>query len=95
VIPLIEEVGRHDPPFVAGHRCQPWGAARRRIAGRIHCRVRYALQVVVDRHAVPVRGDTRRGQVEVVDLGDASGAVDDHVCLHLERGALGFGVYGE
>ncbi len=89
---LIEQVRRHDPSVVTGHRSQPGGSACRGIAGGVHRRIRHALQVLVDGHSLPIPPHSCGVQIEVVDFWHASRSVHNHVRFHLQRCTPSLGV---
>src|SRR5690349_14405294 len=80
------DVVADDLTFIGGDRRQLRGAAGR-IAADIDCRVCHCTEKVVDPNASMLLLEAGGIEVESVEIGDATGAIDDAIRLDAALGA--------
>src|SRR6202165_5256356 len=82
----LQEVCGDDQPFIARHRSQRWASTGGGISRRIHSWNRYTLQKFVDSHSPLLPFDPRGIEIQVVDLGNATRSMHNHI--RLKRASL-------
>src|ERR1700693_5419598 len=88
----LEEISRHDQPFITRHRSQRWASAGGGISRRIHSWNRHALQEFVDLHSPLFPLDPRSIEIQVVDLGHAARSMHNHIRVKRTRLPIGQGL---
>src|SRR6202162_213129 len=81
----LEEISRHDQPFITRHRSRRWASTGGGISRRIHSWNRHTLQEFVDSHPPFLPIDPRSIQIQVCDLGHATRSVHNHISLKHAR----------
>src|ERR1700693_4697982 len=81
----LEEISRHDQPFITRHRSRRWASTGGGISRRVHSWNRHALQEFVDSHSLLLPFDPRSIQIQALDLGHATRSMHSHIRLKRAR----------